>query len=117
MISMWLVKHKKKLILLCGIVLFLGLIYFLFIYYLVTNGFRNYQKFCSNYIPQIESYQAKHGIYPSAINDFEKPSFSWRYDAEECNYIADPDGFSFQVADGLFGISIYISKEKRWVYD
>jgi len=114
---MWLVKHKKTLIIFCCAVLFLGLMYFLFIYYLVTNGFRNYQKFCSSYIPLIENYYLSHSAYPASISDFERPLFSWRYDANDCNYIADPDGFSFEVEDGLFGIAIYISKEKRWVYD
>lgn len=114
---MWLAKYKKSLIVASCILVALGALYLLSIYYLLTNGFRHYDTFCSRYIPQIEAFKTAHGVFPKTILDFEKPSFSWRYDAAECNYIADPDGFSFQISDGFIGVGIYLSNEKRWVYD
>lgn len=99
------------------LLMFVGLLYFLFIYYLVTNGFRDYQRFCSSYIPQIDAYKTHHGVYPQTILDFKKPAFSWRYDSTECGYVAASDSFSFAVSDGLFGVAFYLSTDKHWVYD
>lgn len=114
---MRLLKYKKWLAIFIGSLFLVGLLYLLSIYYLLTNGFRNYEKFCTHFIPQIESYKSERGVYPQTILNFEKPFLYWRYDAAQCNYIADPESFSFQISDGFIGIGIYLSTEKRWVYD
>jgi len=104
---MWLLKHKMKLVVVSGVLVFLGALYLLSIYYFLTNGFRSYEKFCSRYISPIERFKTIHGFYPQTLLDVEKPSFSWRYDVAQCNYMADPDGFIFQTKNVGFTTSIY----------
>jgi len=94
-----------------------SIIYFIFISYITSNGFRNYQEFCANYILMIEQYKNKHKEYPSELSTFQKPEYYPRYDAERCGYFVTEEGYTLVAPAGLIGAYIYSSETKKWRYD
>lgn len=108
---------KKWILIAAGSLLAIALVYFLFVGYLVSGGFRNYVTFCSEYVPLLNEYRAKNLKYPDNLAEFNKPNFYPRYDVSMCGYINSGSEYSFAVREGLIGIAIYNSSNGKWFYD
>jgi len=91
----------------------LGILFF----YTISNGFRDYKSFCSNYIEPLEQYHQKNGTYPPSLENFETSSYDFRYNYEKCGYEREKDSFSFFFSDGFIGVIGYSSKNSKWWYD
>ena len=110
-------KIKKILIVLITSISILIIAYVAFVGHLVTNGYRDYVGFCSNYIDQIEEYKSKTGNYPDSLRVLEKPLLSFRYDVAYCRYYSSSASYGFTTLCGLIGRSYYNSIDKKWVCD
>lgn len=110
-------KTKKLLKISVIIILVLTTVYFIFIGYLITNGYKDYVKFCSKYIEQIDQHKNIAGKYPSNLDKLIKPSFSFRYNPKACGYYAQKDFYGFAVAEKLIGVAFYSSDTKSWNHD
>ena len=108
---------RKWFLISLGTVGCIVIIYFLLIGFVVSNGYRRYTKFCSEYIPLLEQYHSDNMSYPENLSHLIKPKYSPRYKIEECSYAKTEKGFSFFVPEGLMGAAIYDSRTKKWVYD
>lgn len=108
---------KKYLITGLSILLVGSVLYFIFISYLVSNGFRDYKEFCAHYIPMIEQYRHEHKVYPAGLNAFKKPEYYPRYDVKDCGYIQQKDEYTLFAPAGLIGAYIYTSEDNKWRYD
>jgi len=111
------VKIRKILVIAGSVIFISAIVYVAFIFYLLTNGYRDYEKFCSEYIPLLETYKLNKGHYPNKLMVFEKPSFYPRYSESSCRYIGSVTHYSFKVDEGLIGWSFYDSNHHRWVHD
>jgi len=99
------------------IALILTVTYFVFISYLLTNGYKDHVKFCSKYIEQIDQHKNLTGQYPKNLNKLAKPGFSFRYNPKVCGYYAQKDFYGFAVAEKLIGVAFYSSYTKSWNHD
>ncbi len=108
---------QKKVFIGLSAVACIVIVYFLLIGFLVSGGYRNYKKFCSEYIPQIEIYHSENLNYPESLFNLTKPKYSMRYKIEKCGYTKTKKGFSFFASEGLMGLAIYDSIIKKWIYD
>jgi len=111
------VKIRKILVITGSVISISAIFYLAFILYLVTNGYRDYEKFCSEYIPLLEAYKLNKGHYPTQLMVFEKPSFYPRYSESSCRYIGSETHYSFRVDEGIIGWSFYNSDRQRWRHD
>ena len=112
----WSTKKKIGIIMLSALfVAFFSLI--LFVSYIFTDGFKDYQKYCSSYIPSLRSYYSENGKYPDNINNFIEPKNVFkRYENTDCGYLVKDDEFMFYFSSGL-GVTMYFSKTDTWVDD
>ena len=110
-------RVKKLLVKLLVFISICIVIYFVFIGYLVTNGFKDYIDFCSKYTNQIDKYKAQNGRYPDSLSELNTPNYSFRYSSKECSYYSRKNVYSFTVTSGLIGSAFYESKTKKWTYD
>ena len=94
---------------------FIGISLF-FWFYLISDGFRDYQKFCSQYIVPIDNYYYLHNKYPSNLQEFKTSILDTRYNPKECGYYIKNMHYGFIVPNG-FGIAGYSSIDKKWWYD
>jgi len=108
---------KKKILYTIVILVTFGMISLVLTFYLMSDGFRDYKNYCSQYIPKLESYYQKHHEYPKSLDVFEKSLFDFRYSNEECNYRPSENNFSFFMSDGFLGIWGYESSSGKWWYD
>lgn len=108
---------KKWRLFIAGSFLAILLIYFVFIGYLVSGGFKNYVAFCSEYFPYLEEFHEKNLEYPENISDFSKPNYYPRHEVKECHYSKIENGFIFSVSEGLMGVAIYNSNKEKWFHD
>ena len=99
------------------IVLILTLAFFVFISYLLTNGYKDQVKFCSKYIEQVDQQKNLTGQYPKNLDKLIKPSFSFLYDPKACGYYAQKDFYGFMVTEKLIGVAFYSSDTKSWNHD
>ena len=111
---------KKKLLL--KILLFLIFIFFAYlltVFYFVTDGFRDYKGYCSQFIPALEFYYEQHQRYPKNILELAggKTGFNFRYNPDECGYKPVEKGYIFYLSDGYLGIWGYESWTNKWWYD
>ena len=91
--------------------------YFVFIFYLTSGGFKNYVVFCSEYIPYLEKFHEKNLGYPKNLSNFSKPNYYPRHEVEECHYSKVENGFLFTVPEGLMGTARYNSNKGKWFHD
>ena len=110
-------KSKKILLILTAIIVVCAVSYISYISYLVSNGFRDYASFCSQYINQIDKYKYKTGKYPVSLKELIKPKFSFRYEIGFCKYYSQTDLYGFTVPEGLIGQASYSSKTRKWTHD
>jgi len=112
-------KLKTKKLLLYFLITISVLVtgYLVFIGSLLTNGYRDYVGFCSEYIDQIATYKNETGGYPDSLKVLKKPRFSFRYETDYCRYYAQKDGFGFTTPCGLIGRAYYHSDNGKWVCD
>lgn len=108
----------KKVIKILGRVfltlLILSLVYIIFLYYTLSNGFRDYKKFCKNYIPLLEEFKKENNSYPKTLKNLDYHSF--RYNYKDCGYKESNSSFYFYFIDG-FGVGGYDSNKKEWWRD
>jgi len=110
-------KTKKTLFISVLVVVILAASYVTYIYYFVTNGFRDYVQFCSFYIEQIDDYKKRTGLYPESLQQLSKPQFSFRYEPDDCHYYSQPYFYGFTVKYGLIGQKFYYSDSNKWLSD
>lgn len=110
-------KLKKWIFVAGGSLFAIALIYFLFVSYLVSGGFRNYETFCSEYIPLLAEYHTRNLKYPDNLLEFSKPNFYPRHDVSMCRFINSGHEYSFAVSEGLIGVAIYNSGNGKWFHD
>jgi len=108
---------KKKILYTIEILIALNMIYLFVVFYLISDGVKDYKNYCSQYIPKLKSYYQKHREYPKSLDVFEKSIFDFRYSNEECNYHPSEDDFTFNTSDGSLGICGYESSTGKWWYD
>ncbi len=110
-------RFKKILIKLMVLILLGVTLLVLFVSYLISNGFHDYKKYCSEYIPRLEDFKNQKGFYPDNLILIEKPELYFRYKKNDCRYLIDSRGYSFKVEDGILGWSFYYSDIDRWKHD
>jgi len=110
-------KLTKYVIIGLSLLAFVVVLYLVFISYITSNGFRNYQEFCSKYIPAIEEFEENNKKYPSSLAAFKKPEYYPRYDAKKCLYFTNEQGYTIFAPSGLIGHFIYSSETREWHYD
>ena len=98
-------------------VLVLGILYVVAVSYSITNGFRDYKKYCSKFIPKLEQYHKSNGVYPDSLEMFKTDALDFRYSKKECGYDNNTEYFSFYFSDGFIGVIGYDSKKKMWWFD
>lgn len=91
--------------------------YLLFIQAMVTDGFRDYPKYCEGYFPYLESIRKESGSYPSSLDMIQSIKPSFRYEPKGCSYSSTETSFEMITSYGLIGVAIYTSKEGAWYYD
>jgi len=108
---------KKKILYGVGILTALSLLFLVVMMYLMTDGYRNYKNYCSQYIPKLETYYKKYNSFPPSLDVFEKSVFDFRYSTTDCGYEQDTNTFTLFVSDGYLGYWGYNSSTKEWWYD
>lgn len=108
---------KRVLVLSFSTITLVAITFVIFIQFILTNGFRDYKEYCSGYIQPVEEYFSRIGEHPSSISHFEEYNDPYnRYEPNDCGYMHNDKGFRFMATSG-FGVVIYISENKMWVYD
>ena len=110
-------KTRKRIKISIFIALLLILAYTVYISYLVTNGYKDYVKFCSKYIEQIDLYKKLTSQYPNNLDKLIKPRFSFIYNPKACGYYAQKDFYGFIVTENLIGVAFYSSDALSWNHD
>lgn len=106
-------KKWTKILLTILLLFFLSLV---FIGYMLTEGYRNYKSFCSQYIPKIDKYYSVNGMYPLSLNQFESSIIDFRYNSNNCRYSINKEGYTFLFLSGVTLIG-YDSLKQKWWYD
>lgn len=93
--------------------------YTIFSTYIISGGFKDYKKYCSEFIPELEYYHQKHHKYPKNLLDLAggKTGFSFIYSLDDCHYSEVKEGYSFVISDGFIGMSGYESWKDEWWHD
>ena len=90
-----------------------GVIYFAFIFvlfYEMSNGFRDYQKYCSHFIPTLDRYYVQHHAYPTSLAVLDdKKVLNIRYSPENCGYSMQEGSFHYDSLSQKVTV-------KEWVY-
>jgi len=99
--------------------LYIGAIFVLSItilFYLLSDGFRDYKKYCSHFVPILDHYHTTHHSYPNNLSYIDDKSiWNIRYDADNCGYRLQDDGvYTFYFYEGMIAIG-YDSKTNKWV--
>jgi len=86
------------------------------LFYLLGDGFRDYKKYCSHFIPILDHYHTTHHSYPNNLSYIDDNSiWNIRYDAANCGYSLQDDGvYTFYFYDNIISMG-YDSKTKKWV--
>ncbi len=106
-------KTRKIIISIFLVISILVACYVVPIGYLVTNGYRDYVGFCSEYIDQIDEYKSNSGKYPDELSFLDKPIFWFRYRNNSCSYYSSYDGYGFSTPCSLIGTAYYNSRDKK----
>ncbi len=102
------------------LLLWLGVVFFIFeigVFYLLSDGFRDYKPYCSHFIPLIDNYYLQNHKYPNSLSVVDdKLIYNIRYSPKGCGYTYDKDSYSFYFSEGmtLYG---YDSITKKWWQD
>ena len=107
-------KIKQYIIIGIGILILFSGLYFVFVSYLVTGGFRDYKAYCSRYIPLIDAYHAQNRRYPADLSSLGPMEASTSHDPAQCRYSATENGYTITVPAGLAGRLIYSSETGKW---
>ncbi|CAA6815792.1 MAG: Unknown protein [uncultured Sulfurovum sp.] len=110
---------KKNLLLKIIFALILSFVsYITFINYFISDGFRNYKSYCSQFIIDLEYYREKHHKYPQNLLELAggKTGFNFRYNPKDCGYQSSEEAYTFYYSEGL-GVGGYDSKTKEWWRD
>jgi len=90
-----------------------GVIYFIFLFvlfYKLNNGFRDYQTYCSHFIPILDQYYVQHHTYPASLSEIDDAKiWNIRYSPENCGYSTQEGGFHYDTLSRQL-------KRKEWVY-
>lgn len=94
------------------------LAYILFISYIISDGFRDYKNYCSQFIPSLDTYYKQHQKYPKTLLQLAggKTGFNFRYSINGCGYQTNEKSYTFYYAEG-FGVGGYNSDTQQWWID
>ena len=83
--------------------------------YFVSDGFRRYKIFCSEYVAPIDAYFKVHSVYPRNLSVFDKPTDLFdRYESEDCTYSVTGHEYTMTVSNKV-SMSIYVPSLEKWV--
>lgn len=109
---------KSAFIVLIKAIIVLLVLILVYVSYAFAGGFRDYEKYCTGYIDQLDNYHELNGSYPALLSVLEEPVHPLRrYKSEQCGYSVGQQGYTFFTTHGFIGVAIYQSQTGEWVYD
>lgn len=102
------------------LLLWLGVVFFIFVivmFYLISDGFRDYKRYCSHFIPLVDSYYLQNHKYPDSLSVVDdKLIYNIRYSPKRCGYRYNKDSYYFYFGEGMTAYG-YDSITKKWWQD
>lgn len=106
--------------LIAKVLLWIGVLWFaviIVVFYLISDGFKDYKEYCAHFIPLIDSYYLINRKYPDSLDEIDDKLIKYiRYKPKRCGYMHSNDGYSFYFGEG-FSVYGYDSKTKMWWQD
>ena len=107
-------KIIANILLWAGVLWFAGIVV---LFYLLSNGFRDYKSYCAHFIPLINSYYLVTHKYPESLDMVDDKLAKYiRYTPKKCGYWHGKSSYGFYFSEG-FTVYGYNSKTKKWWQD